>query len=249
MDKSLNDTEIILDDLIKAGLSIGHRKSSTHPKMKPYISGEKNTIYIIDVEKTAEKFKEALRIIKKIKEEGKTLLLVGTKIQAKELIKETALECKMPYVNERWLGGTITNFSVIKKRIEYYKDLEKKKELGEFNKYTKKERIGIDREIERLKIKFEGIKNMERLPDAIFILDIKKDITAVREAKMKKITIIALTDTNDNPGLVDYFIPANNDAISSIKYILDKIKESILSTPTIVLNSNKEITEEKSNSK
>ncbi|MDD2913596.1 MAG: 30S ribosomal protein S2 [Candidatus Pacebacteria bacterium] len=233
-----------IDQLSEAGLFVGHRKSATHPKMKPYISGEKNTIHLIDLEKTAEKLEEMLEKIKKIREEGKNLLLVGTKKQAKDLVKETADECKMPYVNERWLGGTITNFPIIKKRVEYYKDLEKKKAAGELEKYTKKERLEIDREIERLRLKFEGIKNMETTPDAIFVLDIQKDITAVKEAKIKNILIFAIIDTDDNPDLVDCFVPANNDAIVSIKYILDKIKEVLIKTPVAVKSvktENKEI--------
>ncbi|MFA7385626.1 MAG: 30S ribosomal protein S2 [Candidatus Paceibacterota bacterium] len=233
-----------IDQLSEAGLFVGHRKSATHPKMKPYISGEKNTIHLIDLEKTAEKLEEMLEKIKKIREEGKNLLLVGTKKQAKDLVKETADECKIPYVNERWLGGTITNFPIIKKRVEYYKDLEKKKAAGELEKYTKKERLEIDREIERLRLKFEGIKNMETTPDAIFVLDIQKDITAVKEAKIKNILIFAIIDTDDNPDLVDCFVPANNDAIVSIKYILDKIKEVLIKTPVAVKSvktENKEI--------
>lgn len=219
------DIKINIEELTKAGLFVGHRKSSTHPKMKPYISGEKNTIHVIDLEETARHLKKALEAIKKIVSEEKVLLLVGTKIQAKELVKETALECNFPYVNERWLGGTITNFSVIKKRIDHYKELERKKASGELEKYTKKERLEIDREIERLRVKFEGIKNLEKVPDALFILDIKKDITAVKEARRKGIPVFGLADTNDDPSLLDYPIPGNNDAISSITYILNKLKE------------------------
>ena len=219
--------EIDINQLTEAGLFFGHKTSATHPKMRPYISGEKNSIHIINLEKTKKCFEKTLEEIKKIISDGKTLLLVGTKIQAKEIIKEVAVDCGLPYVNERWLGGTITNFSVIKKRVDYYKQLEKRKESGELEKYTKKEKLEIDRELERLRIKFEGIKNLEKTPDAVFVLDIKKDITAIKEAKRKNILVFGVVDTNDNPDLVDYFIPANNDAISSIRYILNKIKEVI----------------------
>jgi len=136
----------------------------------------------------------------------------------------------LPYVAERWLGGTFTNFEVIKKRIEYFKDLEKKKTEGELEKYPKTEKAKIDRQLRNLELKFGGIKNLEKLPDAIFVLDMKKDAAAVKEAKMKGIKVIGIADTNVDPTLADFPIPANDDAISSVKYILDKVKEVILKT-------------------
>jgi len=216
-----------LEKMAEAGLHFGHRTSRTHPKMKPYISGTKNNVHIIDLEKTAQYLKEALKFIKRIISENKTLLLVGTKIQIKELIKETAKECSLPFINERWLGGTFTNFDTIKKRIAYFKALEKRKQSGELEKYTKKEKAKIDKELKELEIKFGGIKDMEKLPDAVFVSDMKKDSLAIKEAGEKGITVIAICDTNTNPTLVDFPIPANDDAISSVKYILEKIKEVI----------------------
>ncbi|MFH1462467.1 MAG: 30S ribosomal protein S2 [bacterium] len=216
------------EEMAQAGVHFGHRTSSIHPKMKPYLYGVRNTINIIDPEKTAEKLKEALKFIEGFVAEGKTLLLVGTKIQAKSLVENTAKECDLPYVSERWLGGTFTNFEILKKRVEYFKDLEKKKKDGELEKYTKKERSKIDREIMSLEKKFGGIKNLFQLPDAIFVLDMKKDALAIKEAKMKGIKVIGIADTNVDPSLADYPIPANDDAISAIKYILDKLKETIL---------------------
>lgn len=215
------------EEMAKAGVNFGHTVSKLHPKMKLYVAGIKNNVHIIDLEKTVKEFERALNFISSLIKENKVILLVGTKIQIRELVKKTAEECHMPYVKERWLGGTITNFETILKRVDYFKDLESKKAQGDFEKYTKKERMKFDKEIESLKIKFEGIKNMTKLPDVVFILDLKKDATAVREAKRKGIKIVGIVDTNIDPTLVDYPIPANDDAISSIKYILEKVKEVI----------------------
>lgn len=225
-------TEIKLDSekMVQAGLHFGHRSSRVHPKMKPYLYGVRNSVHIIDLEKTTEKLKEALKFIQELISEGKVLLLIGTKIQIKDLVKTIAKDCSLPYVSERWLGGTFTNFEIIKKRIEYFKDLERKRKEGELEKYTKKERAKIDQELRNLQIKFEGIKDLAQLPDAIFVLDMKEDAIAIKEARMKGIKVIGIADTNVDPTLADYPIPANDDAISSVKYILEKVKEAILKT-------------------
>ena len=223
------DFKLDTEEMAQAGVHFGHRTSRVHPKMMPYLYGVRNTVHIIDLEKTKEKFEEALKFIQELISENKILLLVGTKIQVKDLVKEIAKDCSLPYVNERWLGGTFTNFEIIKKRIEYFKDLEKKKAAGELEKYTKKERAKIDQELRDLEIKFGGIKNLEKLPDAILVLDMKKDEAAVKEARMKGIKVIGISDTNVDPTLADYPIPANDDAISSVKYILEKVKEVIKS--------------------
>ena len=217
------------EEMAKAGVHFGHRTSRIHPKMKPYLYGVRNTVHIIDLEKTAEKFKEALKFIQELIAENKILLLVGTKIQVKNLVKDMAKDCNLPYVAERWLGGTFTNFETLKKRIEYFKDLEKKKVAGELEKYTKKEKAKIDQELRDLEIKFGGIKDLEKLPDAIFVIDMKKDAISVKEARMKGVKVIGIADTNVDPTLADYPIPANDDAISSVKYILEKVKEVIKS--------------------
>jgi small subunit ribosomal protein S2 len=221
--------EIKLDteEMAAAGLHFGHRTSRVHPKMAPFLYGVRNSVHIIDLEKTKEKFEEALKFIQELISEKKILLLVGTKIQAKDLVKNVATECGLPYVNERWLGGTFTNFETIKDRIEYFKDLEKKKAEGELEKYTKKEKAKIDQELKDFEFKFGGIKNLERLPDAIFVLDMKKDDLAVKEAGMKGVKVIGISDTNCDPTLADFPIPANDDAIPSLKYILEKVKEAI----------------------
>jgi len=218
------------EEMAEAGLHMGHRTSKIHPKMKPYLYGVRNNVHIIDVEKSKEKFEEALCFIKKLISEDKILLLVGTKIQVKDLVKDIAKDCNLPYINERWLGGLFTNFQTIKKRIEYFKELEEKKKKGELEKYTKKEKSKIDKELRDLEIKFGGIKNLERLPDAIFVLDMEKDALAIKEAKKKEVAVVGIADTNVDPTLADYPIPANDDAISSVKYILEKVKEVILRT-------------------
>jgi len=226
------DVNIDTTEMAKAGLHFGHRTSRVHPKMKPYLFGVRNGVHLIDLEKTAEKLKEALAFIRQLISEDKTLLLIGTKVQVKELVKSTAKECGLPYVAERWLGGTFTNFETIKKRIDYFKNLEKKKAEGELEKYTKKERIEIDKELKDLETKVGGIKELTKLPDAIFVLDMIKNKLAVKEAKSKGVKVIALCDTNCDPTLVDYPVPSNDDAISAVKYILDKVKETISQAKT-----------------
>jgi len=228
--KKVKKDEFKLDpnDMAEAGLHFGHRASRVHPKMKPYIFGNRNTVHLIDLEKTVEKFKQALEFIKEIISDNKTLLLIGTKVQIKDMAKDFAKECGLPYITERWLGGTFTNYKTLKQRIEYFKELEEKKKKGELEKYTKKERAKMDKELSNLETKFGGIKDMQGLPDAIFVLDMKKDALAVKEAGMKGVKIISIADTNVDPSLADYPIPASDDAISSVKYILDKVKDVII---------------------
>jgi len=226
--KAIQEVKISAEEMSSAGLHLGHKVSKLHPKMKPYISGVKNNINIFDLDKSVAEFKKALNFIAKSISEGKVVLFVGTKVQVRSLVKATAIECQVPYVTERWLGGTLTNFETISKRVNYFKDLERKKSFGEFEKYTKKERMGKDKEIESLRTKFEGIKNVVKLPDVVVIFDIYKDETCLREAIRKGIKTVAICDTNTDPSKVDYPIPANDDAISSVRYILDKIKETIL---------------------
>lgn len=215
------------EEMLEAGLHFGHRASRCHPKMKPYLFGVRNTVHIIDLEKTAQKFEEALSFIQKLISEKKILVIVGTKIQAKELVRKMAEDCDLPYVSERWIGGTFTNFEIIKKRVDYFKDLERKKTEKELEKYTKKEQMKIDKELSDLKVKFGGIKNLEKIPDAIFVLDMKKDKVAITEARKKGIKIVAIADTNVDPDLADYPVPASDDSISSIRYILDKLAEVV----------------------
>ena len=226
--KLLRNFNIDIDKMTQAGVHFGHRTSRWHPKMQPYILGVRNTVHIISLEKTKEKLTEALEFIQKLISENKTLLLVGTKIQIKDLVKRIAKECGLPYVEERWLGGTFTNFKTILKRTEDYKKLEKQKAEGELEKYTKKERAEIDEGLRKFELKFGGIKELSRLPDVIFVCDMRKDKLAVKEAKMKGLKVIGICDTNVDPTLADYPIPASDDAISSVKYILEKVKEVVI---------------------
>jgi small subunit ribosomal protein S2 len=220
---------ISIDEMIGAGLGFGHQKSKLHPKMKPFVVKPKDKVYLIDLEQTAEKLEKVLDFVAKLRIEGKKILFVGTKVSVRDLIKKIAEETKSSYVNGRWIGGTFTNFKEIRKRIGYYKDLEAKtKEIDFAKKYVKKERLQMAKELERLTLKFFGIREMEELPGAIFISDIERDIIAIREARQAGVKIIAIADTNVDPTLVDYPIPANDDAVSSVAYILDKIKENLI---------------------
>ncbi len=219
----------VIEEMTRAGLQFGHKTSKTHPKMRPYIAGVRNTVHMFDLQKTKEKLQEALEYIKSLQAAGKTLLLVGTKIQIKNLVKETAVACSLPYVSERWIGGTLTNFGTIAKRTEYFRGLEQKRAAGELEKYTKKEQLGIAEEMKNLELHFGGIKNLAKLPDAVFICDLDKNQLVLREAKNKGIPVIALVDTNIDPALVDYVIPANDDAQSSVRYILGKVQELYVS--------------------
>lgn len=227
---AVDNIKLSVDEMQSAGVHFGHGVSRLHPKMKPYVAGVKGSVHVFDLEKTVKEFESALKFISKLIFDKKTILFVGTKIQLRELIKATAISCEMPYVAERWLGGTFTNFDTIAKRIQYFKDSEVNKTSGLLEKYTKKERLMLDREMESLKHKFEGIKNMTKLPDAVLIFDMKKDIACAKEARKKEIKVIGIVDTNIDPLLVDYMVPANDDAISSIKYILDRVQETVLSS-------------------
>lgn len=225
--KKKEEFNINIEEMAKAGLHIGHKTSRIHPKMRPYLSGARNSVHLINLEETAQKLREALNFIQDLILNGKIILIVGTKIQIKNLVKDLAIECGLSYVNERWLGGTFTNFDIIKKRIDNFKELEKKKTEGELEKYTKKERAKFDKQLRDLEVKFGGLKNLERLPDAILVLDMRKDILAVKEAKMKGIKVLGIADTNIDPTLADYSILANDDAVTSVKYILERVKEAI----------------------
>lgn len=213
-----------LEEMLKKGVHFGHRVSRWNPKMEPYIFTARDNVHIIDLEKTYQKLKEALEFIQELKKEKKTILFVGTKVSAKEIVQEKAKEVKMPYVVERWLGGTLTNFQVIAKRLEYFRNLEEKKKSGEWEKkYTKKERHEFNIELEKLEKQFGGIKKMTKLPDALLVVDTHKEKLAVKEAGMKKIPVIGLCDTNADPSVIAYPIPANDDAISSLRLILGAI--------------------------
>jgi len=213
-EKEKIDFGIDTEEMAKAGVHFGHKSSKVHPKMGPYLYGVRNGIHIIDLKETKEKLEKALKFIENLISENKVLLVVGTKIQIKDLVKNFAKECGLLYVSERWLGGTFTNFEVIKKRINHFKELEDKRAKGELEKYTKRERAKIDLELKNFERKFGGIKDMEDLPDAIFILSMEKDNLVVKEAIKRNIEIIAISDSNTDPTLANYQIPANDYAVS-----------------------------------
>lgn len=216
-----------IEQMLKAGMHFGHQTSKWHPKMEPFIFTKRNGVHIIDLVKSKKLLETALDFMQKFAAEGKTILFVGTKMQAKNIIKEAALESGMPYVTEKWMGGTMTNFSIIKKLIKKFKDLNQDKVSGKLIKYTKKERLEFDREILRLDIKVGGLVNLVKMPDAIFIWDIRKEKTAITEAVKMNIPVIAICDTNTNPTNVNYVIPSNDDATKTIKLIMNSVKEAI----------------------
>lgn len=218
------------EEMFKVGLHFGHKTSKAHPKMEPYLYGARNTIHIIDLDKTKEKFEKALIFIQQLISEKKVLLTIGTSIQMRDLVKDFATKFGFPYVNERWLGGTFTNFEIIKKRINYFKDLKEKKQEGELKKYTKKEISKIEKQLAGFERKFGGIKDLKNLPDAIFVLSMAKDTLVIKEARTKNIKVIGISDTDADPTLADYPIPANDNAKSSIKYILERVAEVIEKT-------------------
>lgn len=216
-----------LEDMIKAGVHFGHAKSKTHPSMQPYIFGIRNTVSLLDLTKTKEKLNKALNFIKEVAAKNGLILLVGTRPAARKVIFAVAEKTKMPYFTERWIGGTLTNFKVISKRVEYMEELERAKTAGELVKYTKKERMKKEEEISKLNQNFNGLRNLKRLPDALFVVDITHDDTAIREARRIKIPIVALADTNSNADLVNYPIPANDDALPAVGYMVGRIGEAI----------------------
>ena len=196
--------------------------------MKPYIFTTKNGIYIIDLQKTQEKLGEALEFMTKLVSEDKKILFVGTKKQVSRPMKEMAVKIKQPYIVGKWLGGYLTNFFVVKKSVKKYLDLIEKKEGGKLDKYTKKERLEFDREISKLEMRVGGLTDLIKMPDALFVWDIKEEATAVREAQNKNIPVIAICDTNVNPTGINYPIPANDDATKTIKLVLGTIEEALL---------------------
>jgi len=215
-------------EMLEAGMHFGHRTYKWHPKMKPYIFEARKGIHIIDLEKTREQLEKAFSFISRSVSEGKNILFVGTKTQVKDHLRDAAKECGMPYVCERWLGGTLTNFGIIRNSIRTYVDLLEKKESGKLDKYTKKERIQFDRQIAKLSLSVGGLVTLNRTPDLIFIWDIKHEETALAEAKKRRIPIIAVCDTNVDPTGIDYVIPANDDASKAISLILGLLKDTII---------------------
>ncbi len=219
---------ISMKSLLETGVHFGHRTRKWNPKMKPYIFTERNGIHILDLHQTLQSLKEAYDVVRDHVAEGGTLLFVGTKRQAQETISREAYRCGMPYVNQRWLGGTLTNWRTIRQRIDYLKSLEKRREQGEFELLTKKEALTLNRKIDKLNARLGGIREMQGLPALVFVVDVRREYTAVREADILHIPIIAMVDTNGDPDLIDYVIPSNDDAIRAIKLIVSVMADAVL---------------------
>lgn len=217
-----------IDEMAQAGMHMGHRTSKLHPRMNEFIAGIRNTVHVVDLDQTASLLRVALNFIEQLMQNNGSLMICGTKTPLIDLVKQISQEAGLPFVVNRWLGGTFTNFPIISKRVNFYKEMQQQKTEGLWEKYTKKEQVEKERDLSDLKNKFEGLVKMEKLPDAVFICDLIKDKLCLKEAKAKGIKTIAIVDTNADPLLVDYPIPANDDAIMSVKFILDKVKEVVL---------------------
>ena len=217
-----------MKELLEAGVHFGHQTKRWNPKMAKYIFGERNDIYIIDLQKTVKKFATAYDFLRDSAARGESLLFIGTKRQAQQIVLEEAKRCNMYYVNHRWLGGMLTNFSTIKKSIEKLKKLETAKEDGTYERLPKKEVIKLEKERESLEKNLGGIKEMRRLPSAIFVIDTIKEKTAVLEANRLGIPVVAIVDTNCDPDEIDYVIPGNDDAIRAIRLITGKVADAVL---------------------
>ena len=214
-------------EMLKAGVHFGHQVSRWHPKMKDYIFGQRNNVHVIDLERTQTMLKGTLESIKNLAKEGKVILFVSTKPQAKNTVKEAALECGTPYLVDRWIGGLFTNFPEIKKLINKYNTLKEQQATGELEKYTKKEQLDIAKDLEKKETSLGGLTTLTKMPDVLFASSLQNDKTAVTEARKMGIEIIGVCDTNANPDNADYVIPANDDAVNSIKMMADLVAGAI----------------------
>ncbi len=214
--------------LLETGVHFGHRTKRWNPKMKSFIYTERNGIHIIDLQQTMAALDKAYDVVRNIVSEDGIVLFVGTKRQVQESLAEQAQRCGMPYVNQRWLGGTLTNWRTIRQRIDYLLNLEDRQERGDFERLLKKEALQLEQEIAKLNRRLSGIKDMRRLPDMLFITDVRREATAVKEANKLDIPIVAMVDTNCDPDPIDYIIPANDDAIRALKLITTKIADAVI---------------------
>ena len=219
---------ISMKQLLEAGVHFGHQTRRWNPKMAPFIFMERNGIYIIDLQKTVRKLDEAYTFVKSVVAKGETIMFVGTKKQAQEAVAEEARRCNMFFVNQRWLGGTLTNFQTIEKRIKRLHDLERMESDGTFDVLPKKEVINLHKEMERLEKFLGGIRNMRQLPGALFVIDPRKERNAIAEARRLRIPIVAIVDTNCDPDEIDYIIPGNDDAIRAVKLLTATMADAVL---------------------
>jgi small subunit ribosomal protein S2 len=217
-----------MKELLEAGVHFGHQTKRWNPRMKEYIFGERNGIYIIDLQKTLKMFKEASKYVTDLALDGKTILFVGTKRQAQDAIAEEATRCGMFYINQRWLGGLLTNWTTVQKSVKRLQELDEMATDGRYDLMTKKEVIKLERERKHLQANLAGIKNMRRLPDALFVVDSNNETIAVKEARKLGIPVVAVVDTNCDPTLVDYIIPGNDDALRAIRLFTSKVADSIV---------------------
>ena len=221
-------SSVSMKALLETGVHFGHRTTKWNPKMKPYIFTERNGIHIIDLQQTLVNLNEYYDLVRDKVAQGGTVLFVGTKRQAQEAVAREAERCQMPYINHRWLGGTLTNWNTIRRRIETLKQLEKRRDTGDFDRLPKKEALLLTRKIEKLEQRLGGIRNMRRLPDILFIVDVKREATAVKEANSLEIPTMAVADTNSNPDEIDYIIPGNDDAVRAIKLLVGAIADAVI---------------------
>lgn len=212
-----------LEELLEAGVHFGHQVRRGHPRMRPYIYGAREGVHIIDLTQSDKFLKEACEFVYELGKQGKVLLFVGTKKQARPIVEELAKKVEAPYMIERWMGGFLTNFEEIKKRIKLLKDLKEQKEKGQLSKYTKKEQLLLDRKMAKLQKDFAGVMELGSLPDAIFVTDAVSENVAVKEANRVKIKVVAIADSNSDPTMIDYPIPGNDDAIKSIKILVEAV--------------------------
>lgn len=219
---------ISLKELLEAGVHFGHQTKKRNPKMKKYIYNERNGIHIIDLQQTIKLFDEASRFMSNVTAQGKTVLFVGTKKQAQDAIAEEAERAGMPYVNQRWLGGLLTNFVTLKKSMKKFKELQKMKLDGDFEHFSKKDASKLEKKYKKMDKLFQGIKDMELLPEALFVIDPRKEDIAVGEAKKLNIPVVAVVDTNCDPDQIDYVIPGNDDAIRAIKLFASRVSDAVL---------------------
>jgi len=214
-------------EMLQAVAHFGHKKSRWHPKLQPFIFGERHGIHILNLEETQKKLESVLASVKQMAKDGKIILFVSTKPQAREIVKAAALDCGVPYLTERWLGGMLTNFSEMKRLIKKYLRLKEEQATGELEKYTKKERLEIGKEIEKMDTYLGGLSTLEKLPDALFLPSVQQEKTAMQESRAMKVPVIGVCDSNANPRFVEYVIPANDDAVKSITMIVNLVAAAI----------------------
>lgn len=226
-------SSVTLKQMLEMGVHFGHRTQKWNPKMAPYIFTQRNGIHILDLQQTIVNLNNYYDMIVDIVSKGGTVLFVGTKRQAQETVAQEAERCNMPYINQRWLGGTLTNWRTIRDRIDTFKKMESRRDKGEYEKLTKRERILIDRQLDKLHLRLGGIRTMKRLPDLVIIVDTPREFTAIQEANKLNIPVMALVDSNSNPDPIDYLIPANDDAMRSIQLIIKTLADAVIEGHTL----------------